>query len=151
MTETKKAQDIGDVTDIPAQLDVVPSVPGTYVGGHDMQGADGETRTDRPGEILGTPIADEGHDTARAKEHAKHDYVRSEVDRANREELPRLGGDVEDTWTAGDSKGSKAKTAELAPAAKATVAAPLTTETAKVAPAKAADSGIKVSSKIDRG
>jgi hypothetical protein len=105
VSDTKKAKDIGDVTEVPAGLDVVPTVPGTYIGSHDLQGADGETRTDRPGEILGTPIPDEGRSGARAKEGAKHDYVRSEVDRANREELPKLGGDIEDTWKAGNSKG----------------------------------------------
>lgn len=128
-----KGKNIGDETDIPAGLDVVPSVPGTFVGGHDMQGADGKTRTDRPGEILGTAADADATDAnaARAKEKAKHDYVRSEVDRANREELPKLGGAVEDSWEAGDSKGSKAATL--------------------TADAASADSGIKVSPKIDRG
>lgn len=144
VTDTKKAKDIGDVTDIPAGLDVVPSVPGTYIGGHDLQGADGEERTDRPGEILGTPIPDETRSASRAKEGARHDYVTSEVDRANREELPKLGGTVDSGWEPGDSKGSKAKTAATAPAATAPVA--------KGAPAAAShDSGISVSPKIDRG
>jgi len=37
--------------------------------------------------------------------------VTSEIDRANREELPLLGGTADDGWEPGDSKGSKAKTA----------------------------------------
>lgn len=105
MSDTKKGQNIGDVTDVPDGLDVVPSVPGTYVGGHDMQGGDGTTRTDRPGEILGTPIPDDSRTAARDKETAKHDHVRSEVDRANREELPRLGGASDDTWEPTKGKG----------------------------------------------
>lgn len=84
-------------TDIPAGLDVETAVEGTYIGAHDNQGTDGETRTDRPGEILGTVIADAKAE-ARTTELAKHDYVRAEVDRANREELPKLGGDIADTW-----------------------------------------------------
>lgn len=96
--DTKKAKDIGDVTEVPAGLDVVPTVPGTYVGAHDLQGADGEERTDRPGEILGTPIPDASRADARAREQARGDYVTAEVDRANREELPKLGGPVADTW-----------------------------------------------------
>lgn len=126
MSDTKKAQNIGDVTDIPAQLDVVPSVPGTYVGGHDMQGADGQVRTDRPGELLGTPIAKAKAD---GNTIAQGDYVRQEVDRAHREELPLLGGKQADDWKPGNDKGSKARTAELAPAS-GRVAATTTTETA---------------------
>lgn len=97
-------------TDVPAGLDVVPSVPGTYVGGHDMQGADGTVRTDRPGEILGTPIPSESRKAARDNAIAKTDYVTSEVDRANREELPLLGGDSDDTWTAATTERSAAAT-----------------------------------------
>jgi hypothetical protein len=144
-------------TDVPAGLDVVPSVPGTYVGGHDMQGADGTVRTDRPGEILGSPIPKESRTGARAKDTERADYVTSEIDRANREELPLLGGTVDDGWVAGDSKGSKAKTAATAPAARTTDAAPVaraeaapvrTTETAKAAPAHG--SGITVKPGIEK-
>lgn len=133
MAETKDAKDAADVTEVPSGLDVVVTVPGTIVGSHDLQGTDGTERTDRPGEILGTPAKTSGENTAqdgRAREGARHDYVRSEVDRANREELPKLGGNAEDTWEPGDSKGSKARTAELAPAAR-TTAATATTDTAK--------------------
>lgn len=96
-----------DVTDVPAGLDIVLSAPGTIVGGHDLQGTDGTTRTDRPGEILGTPITDDVHTAGQVAEAAKHDYVRSEVDRANREELPRLGGTTDDGWVAGDKPAAK--------------------------------------------
>jgi hypothetical protein len=98
---------VASETDVPAGLDVVPMEPGTIVGSRDLQGTDGTTRTDRPGEILGTPVANPNSAAARAHEAAKHDYVRSEVDRANREELPRLGGPIDDGWKAGASKGTK--------------------------------------------
>lgn len=98
-----KAKTIADVTDMPAGLDVIPTVPGTHVGGHDVQGTDGVPRTDRPGEILGT-VAGEAtaHDKgAREMELEKEDFVRAEVDRNNREVLPLLGGPVDITgWTA---------------------------------------------------
>lgn len=101
-------------TNVPAGLDVVPSVPGTYVGGHDMQGADGKVRTDRPGEILGTAIP---HDRSGSKDAERADYVTSEVDRANREELPLLGGTADDGWeAAGKTKttdGAPSKTSDL--------------------------------------
>jgi hypothetical protein len=100
-----KAKDIGDVTDMPAGLDVVPTVPGTFVGGHDLQGTDGTPRTDRPGEILGTPVTDDetkaNIEANREKETAKHDAVREAVDRNNREVLPLLGGNQDDGWEEG--------------------------------------------------
>jgi hypothetical protein len=88
---------IEDVTDVPAGLDVVPAVPGTYIGGHDVQGADGKKRTDRPGDILGTPVDEPTkHDkSARETELARTDFVTAEVDRTNREVLPLLGGPVD--------------------------------------------------------
>lgn len=142
-------------TDVPAGLDVVPSVPGTYVGGHDMQGADGTVRTDRPGEILGSTIPKEYRTGARAKDAERSDYVTSEIDRANREELPLLGGTADDGWEPGDSKGSKAKTAATAarttnpaPVARAETAPVRTTETAKAAPAHG--SGITVKPGIEK-
>lgn len=97
---------------------VVPTVPGTPIGGHDIHGADGETRTERAGEILGTPdltLVDTDHrDAARKRETERADFVAEEVDRANREDLPKLGGNVElDNWKA-EKGGSPAS-----PAAKA--------------------------------
>jgi hypothetical protein len=93
-----KAKTVAETVDLPEGLDVIPTVPGTYVGGHDVQGADGTARTDRPGEILGTAVADDSRAAPRDKEQAKHDYVREAVDRNNREVLPLLGGAVEDGW-----------------------------------------------------
>lgn len=140
MADTKKGKNIGDETDVPAQLDVVPSVPGTYVGGHDVQGADGTERTDRPGEILGTAIPDESRKAAREHSQARSDYVTSEVDRANREELPLLGGTVDDGWEPGN-----AGTTDAAPAARSEAASTRTTDAA------GGNSGIAVKSGIDRG
>lgn len=106
----RKAKDVSDTVDMPEGLDVIPTVPGTFVGGHDVQGTDGETRTDRPGAILGTPVTDDATranlDAAREKETAKHDYVREAVDRNNREVLPKLGGNIDDGWEA-DGKAAK--------------------------------------------
>lgn len=89
-----KVKTAAEMTDVPEGLEVVPAVPGTYVGGHDIQGADGTERTDRPGEILGTAVDDPTlHDqSARETELAKTDFVTAEVDRNNREVLPLLGG-----------------------------------------------------------
>jgi hypothetical protein len=99
-----RAKTVADTVDLPEGLDVIPTVPGTYVGGHDVQGADGKPRTDRPGAILGTPITDDETKArgaeARDKETEKHDYVREAVDRNNREVLPLLGGPVQDDWEA---------------------------------------------------
>lgn len=96
------AKTVADVTDMPAGLDVIPTVPGTHVGGHDVQGTDGKTRTDRPGDILGTPAENDAdkdrREDNRARETAKHDYVRAAVDRTNREILPTLGGPIDDGW-----------------------------------------------------
>ncbi len=98
-----EAKTVADVTDVPKGVDVIPTVPGTIVGGHDVQGADGKPRTDRPGEILGT-VAGEAtkHDkSARETEIARTDFVTSEVDRTNREVLPLLGGpNDEERWEA---------------------------------------------------
>lgn len=94
---------VADVTKVPDGLDVIPTVPGTFVGGHDVQGADGKKRTDRPGEILGTAAGKPTpHDkTARETEAEKSDFVAQEVDRNNREVLPLLGGpNDEERWQA---------------------------------------------------
>ena len=92
------AKTVAETVDVPKGLDVIPTVPGTIVGAHDVQGVDGETRTDRPGEILGTPAETpenvKRRETAADIETARADHVREEVDRANREELPKLGGDA---------------------------------------------------------
>lgn len=105
MSETTKGKSAADVTDVPAGLDMTITQPGTIVGGHDLQGTDGTTRTDRPGEILGTPVvsaASAGRlNAGRAQQTAKTDHITAEVDRANREELPKLGGPVDDGWTKG--------------------------------------------------
>lgn len=99
---------VASETDVPSGLDVVPMEPGTIVGSRDQQGTDGTTRTDRPGEILGTPVTNESRAEARAREQKRTDFVTAEVDRANREELPRLGGNIDDGWVPGDAKPSKA-------------------------------------------
>ena len=96
-----KSKDAASVTDTPAGLDVAVTQPGTIVGSHDLQGTDGTERTDRPGEILGTPILDNEKRAKETREREKQraDYATSEVDRANREELPKLGGPIDDGWT----------------------------------------------------
>jgi len=73
---------------------VVPTVPGTDVGGHDTAGVDGEKRTERSGELLGTPDHETPKETAAARELEvdRDTFVAKEVDRANREDLPRIGG-----------------------------------------------------------
>lgn len=75
---------------------LVRTVPGTDVGGHDTAGVDGETRTERAGDILGTPNVEPSQATRRARDltNERSDFVTQEVDRANREDLPRLGGDA---------------------------------------------------------
>jgi len=97
-----RAKTVAETVDVPEGLDIIPTVPGTFVGGHDVQGADGKARTDRPGAILGTPVINESMNdhimAARDKETAKHDYVREAVDRNNREVLPKLGGAIDDPW-----------------------------------------------------
>jgi hypothetical protein len=94
---------------------VVRTLPNTDLGGHDTSGTHGEERTERPGSILGTPNPDEASvsrtQDARAIELARADYVTAEVDRANREELPRLGGNSDIGWQATDAKGKPVKTA----------------------------------------
>lgn len=74
---------------------VVPAVPGTNVGGHDTSGVDGDKRTERSGELLGTPDHETSATTKAARELTtdQADFVAKEVDRANREDLPRLGGE----------------------------------------------------------
>jgi hypothetical protein len=104
-----KAKTVAETVDMPEGLDVIPTVPGTYVGGHDVQGADGTPRSDRPGEILGTPAKlDAGtashQAAARDKETAKHDHIVEAVDRNNREVLPLLGGDIDDAWEPTETK-----------------------------------------------
>jgi hypothetical protein len=103
---------------------LVRTVPGTDVGGHDTAGVDGKERTERSGELLGTPdlTPDVKRQSAKAREleERKSDYVREEVDRANREDLPKLGGNVEDGWKPGDDKGKRT------PAAPARAPAPTT-------------------------
>ena len=107
---------------------VVRTIPGTDLGGHDTSGVDGKERTERSGEILGTPDPDsstEKHTAdARARTTERTDYVTAEVDRANREELPKLGGNVEDTWEPGDSTGDRSTTAKVAKAVSTATAAP---------------------------
>lgn len=73
---------------------LVRTVPGTDVGGHDTAGTDGEKRTERAGDLLGTVNREPGRATtdARQLETDRADFVAKEVDRANREDLPRLGG-----------------------------------------------------------
>lgn len=74
---------------------LVRTIPGTDVGGHDTAGVDGETRTERPGDLLGTPNVEESKTTKSNRETAteQSDFIAEEVDRANREDLPRLGGE----------------------------------------------------------
>lgn len=98
----KDAKTVAETVDMPEGLDVIPTVPGTFVGGHDVQGADGKPRDDRPGEILGTP-AGESTDrdrSARELETERADFTAREVDRNNREVLPLLGGDTPEPWEA---------------------------------------------------
>ena len=98
-----KAKSIADSVDMPDGLDVIPTVPGTFVGGHDVQGADGVPRTDRPGEILGSPAGEstKSDTNAREVELARTDFVTQEVDRNNRDVLPLLGGAADTTgWKA---------------------------------------------------
>jgi hypothetical protein len=75
---------------------LIPTVPGTDVGGHDTAGVDGKKRTERSGEILGTPDEEPSKATKDAREQTleQSDFITQEVDRANREDLPRLGGDT---------------------------------------------------------
>jgi hypothetical protein len=75
---------------------LVRIIPGTDLGGHDTAGVDGKKRTERSGEILGTPNPDA--ETKRETEkHREEEEERTRtiveaVDKANREELPKLGG-----------------------------------------------------------
>jgi hypothetical protein len=95
-----EAKDAADVTSVPAGLDVAVTMPGTIVGSHDLQGTDGTERTDRPGEILGTPVphSDQRAQDAKDREAARADAVTAAVDKANREDLPKLGGPIDDGW-----------------------------------------------------
>lgn len=92
-----KAAKVEKVEKATSNDQLVRSVPGTDVGGHDTAGVDGKARTERPGAILGTVNSDpDAHDVAaRATEMERSDFVTAEVDRANREDLPRLGGNVD--------------------------------------------------------
>jgi hypothetical protein len=77
---------------------LIRTVPGTDIGGHDTAGVDGDKRTERPGELLGTPNPSaesvRNTQTHRAAEEARADRVTKAVDKANREELPKLGGET---------------------------------------------------------
>jgi len=75
---------------------LVRTVPGTDVGGHDTAGVDGEKRTERPGELLGTPNSEASDNTKKARETAvsQADHIAKSVDFTNREVLPRLGGEA---------------------------------------------------------
>lgn len=149
MGDTKS---VAGETDVPSGLDVVPMEPGTIVGSRDQQGTDGTTRTDRPGEILGTPVATDARTDARRREAQRSDYITSEVDRANREELPRLGGTVDDGWQPGDATPSEeAQAASDATAARTGRAQGVTTTDIAPASNRTTDSGMRVSPKIDRG
>jgi hypothetical protein len=75
---------------------LIRTIPGTDLGGHDTAGVDGKKRTERPGDILGTPNPDaetrrETEKHRKAEEERSQDIVEA-VDKANREELPKLGG-----------------------------------------------------------
>lgn len=112
---------VASETDLPEGLDVVPMEPKTEVGGRDMQGADGKTRTDRPGEILGTPAHNDEEGRAaesREREAKRADYITAEVDRANREELPKLGGPVDDGWEPGDATATRSTSTRTTDAAR---------------------------------
>lgn len=136
------AKNIAETVDMPAGLDVVPSVPGTFVGGHDIQGTDGKTRTDRPGEILGTVALTDTQEkkikTNAARESERADFVTSEVDRANREDLPKLGGDADDDgWEADSAR--KSSNTDRQPGSPPSPAATPATRTYSAAPDKGKD------------
>lgn len=94
----KDKADKGEQAADAAGLDIgAAPVPGTFMGAHDLQGTDGETRTDRPGELLGTAVsgdkaADDHRDRARDQAARRGKLMADAVDKANREELPKLGG-----------------------------------------------------------
>lgn len=99
-TKLEKAE--GDTT-ASENDQLIRTVPGTDVGGHDTAGVDGETRTERPGDILGTPNVEpsKAAKDARAITQEQSDFVTREVDRNNREVLPKLGGDADQgSWKA---------------------------------------------------
>ena len=77
---------------------LVRTIPGTDIGGHDTAGVDGDERTERPGEILGTPnpsaVSAKSTQDHRAAQEARDLSVVEAVDKANREELPKLGGET---------------------------------------------------------
>lgn len=90
-------KDKGEQAADAAGLDIAGApVPGTFMGAHDLQGTDGEKRTDRPGELLGTAVTDKEsgdiRDRARKLAAAGEKAMTEAVDKANREELPKLGG-----------------------------------------------------------
>lgn len=78
------------------------TVPGTDSGGHDTAGTDGKRRRERKGAILGTPNVDaetvKRRETAQELEDRRSEFMRQEVERANREDLPRLGGTPKSDW-----------------------------------------------------
>lgn len=147
------SKDAADVTSTPEGLDVAVTQPGTIVGSHDLQGTDGTTRTDRPGDILGTPVvSSESHartEANRQLETARTDSVTAAVDRANREELPRLGGPVQTDWEPDEDAPDSAKASFKA--AQKTLAALPATPAVPAAPAAPRDSGIKVKPGVERG
>jgi hypothetical protein len=160
----KETKSVASETDVPAGLDVVPMEPGTIVGGRDLQGADGTPRTDRPGEILGTPVEDDAQRRldAAQRETDRADFQTQEVDWTNRNELPLLGGPNNDDWkpeghTTGDYESSIAegtRTAERSARGTTTTDAARTTARAADAdatPAAPRGDGIKVAPKVDRG
>lgn len=113
---------------------VVPVLPGTDVGGHDTAGVDGDKRTERSGELLGTPdtseIDTDHREEARKLVTDRADFVAEEVDRANREDLPRLGGNVElEDWKA--EKGGSPEFLDNAPAPRRVKGSVTTADVAK--------------------
>lgn len=90
-------QDKGEQAADAAGLDISqPPVPGTFMGAHDKQGTDGTARTDRPGQQLGSAVTDKESDDIRDRAAAvaakRAELMAAAVDKANREELPKLGG-----------------------------------------------------------
>ena len=93
---------------------VTPAVsddPGVLpVGAHDPINPEGEPRTERPGEILGSaPETPEHIVEGQQVNDDQADLVTKAVDNANRYALPKLGGNVENTWEADDATLEDAK------------------------------------------
>jgi hypothetical protein len=71
------------------------------VGAHDPINPDGEPRTERPGEILGSAPETPEHIVEGQQINAdRADLVTKAVDNANRYALPKLGGNEADNWEA---------------------------------------------------